>query len=476
MRLAVRALLVGMALSAALLVAQINFHYSFYQTSGQGLGAVSADFNRDGYPDVVVGTNGAVELFLSTGNGTNFGAPQSYTISGNNPNDMVAVDINGDGWPDLVVMSSDNSTTVSVFLNNGDGTLRAGTPITLAAPAGSYIGAGDLNNDGKADLVISELVNGGQSDQFAIYLGNGDGSFTAGQVLPLAALASRPVVYDLNRDGKLDIAAVVHPDANIFWGNGDGTFSGPMVIPASDQDGDNDLTVADFNNDSSPDLAIETSHFCGSACGTNTVYIYLGNGAGAFAQKSSYVVQGVSAGGYLTAADLNDDQNIDLVVENPAHFGGAVVYAMGNGDGSFGTQGVFNGATETSGFVARDVNLDSRPDVVIPTWMGNGFIFGLNTSASVNCPPPDASKLQAKICTPGAQPIQNPVVVVRGAGNSPLGIRRLEIWMDGNKVAEELNSQIKKVISVTPGRHDLTLVAVDQYLGYSSTTIRIVVP
>ena len=257
----------------------------------------------------------------------------------------------------------------------------------------------------------------------------------------------------------------------IYFGKGDGNFTGPTTIAASDSNGDYDLTVADFNNDSYPDLAIMTSQFCGSACGVNTVYIYLNDGKGNFLLKDSTVINVISAGGNVLAADINDDQNMDVVVVNGAHFGGGIEYALGKGDGTLGNQYEFIGADDNpSGFVARDINLDSRPDVLIPTWMGDGFAYGIDTNAYVNCAPPDSSKLQAKICTPANNSnVTNPITV-RGAGNSPVGVRRLEVWVDGKKLSQELNDQIAKQITLSPGMHTLSLVSVDQYLGYSSVS------
>ncbi len=470
--------LVWLSLAATLVSAQVNFKYDFFQTSGQGIGAASADFNRDGYPDVAVGTNGAIEVYFSTGQGSSFGPANSYPLP-QDPTDFIAVDVNNDGWPDMVVLPSQGATQVQVLINNGDGSFHIGTPIQLAASAGDYISAGDVNNDGKVDLVIEELVsftvsataNSKKTDVFVVYKGNGDGTFTRGQTIALPGLASRPVVYDLNQDGNLDIAATANKNAVIFWGNGDGTFRGPTTIPASDSNGDNGLTVADFNNDSKPDLAIMTSQYCGSACGVNTVYLYLGDGAGNFTLKSSAVMNYVSAGGEISAADINDDQNMDVFVQNPANFGGGIVYALGNGDGTLGSQYELSGADNNpSGLAIRDINLDSRPDVLIPTWMGNGFTYGVNSSAYVNCAPPDASQLQAKICSPANNSNLSNPITVRAAGNSPVGVKRLEIWVDGKKLTEELNSQISKQITVSSGTHTLTVVAVDQYLGYSSAS------
>jgi len=52
-------------------------------------------------------------------------------------------------------------------------------------------------------------------------------------------------------------------------------------------------------------------------------------------------------------------------------------------------------------------------------------------------------------------------------------VKRVEIWVDGKKLNEELNSQIAKQITLSTGMHSLTLVAVDQYLGYASVTEQI---
>ena len=185
----------------------------------------------------------------------------------------------------------------------------------------------------------------------------------------------------------------------------------------------------------------------------------------------------VSAGGEVFAADINDDQNMDAVVVNGANFGGAIVYALGKGDGTLGRQYELTGAdSNVSGLAIRDINLNSRPDVLVASWMGNGFNYGVDTSAYTNCAPPDSSKLQAKICVPAPNGnVTNPITV-RGAGNSPIGVKRLEIWVDGVKLTEGLNDQIAKQITLSPGMHSLFVVAVDQYLGSASAAENINVP
>ena len=63
------------------------------------------------------------------------------------------------------------------------------------------------------------------------------------------------MIADFNRDGKLDIATVLHQkNSALFYGNGDGTFQLP--IPLKLIDGGPSLVTGDFNKDGSPDLAV----------------------------------------------------------------------------------------------------------------------------------------------------------------------------------------------------------------------------
>jgi hypothetical protein len=62
---------------------------------------------------------------------------------------------------------------------------------------------------------------------------------------------------------------------------------------------------------------------------------------------------------------------------------------------------------------------------------------------------------------------------VKGSGNSPAGVQRLEIWVDGIKKAERWNNQIARRISLPPGSHRITLVAVDMYEGTAKTRVTV---
>ncbi len=86
---------------------------------------------------------------------------------------VTAADLNGDGKPDLA-FTNNTSNTVSVVLNNGNGTFAA----KVDYPAGSVsysVTAADLNGDGKPDLIAANYT----SNTVSALLNNGNGTFAA---------------------------------------------------------------------------------------------------------------------------------------------------------------------------------------------------------------------------------------------------------------------------------------------------------
>jgi hypothetical protein len=219
------------------------------------------DFNGDGKLDMAVLCPNDLVIMLGNGDGTFTASPVSPT-TGPNPFNVAVGDFNGDGKLDIAVsIQGDFSGKtvaiqgVSILLGNGDGTFKTLDLIPTTVGAIDFITAGDLNGDGKLDLVVS----GWNNDQLAILIGKGDGTFTVGTSVS-APHPEASVIGDFNGDGKMDIAVI---DGNavggvtILVGKGNGTFSPAASVPApGDAAG---IVTGNFNGDNKADLAIADS-------------------------------------------------------------------------------------------------------------------------------------------------------------------------------------------------------------------------
>jgi hypothetical protein len=233
---------------------------------------------------------------------TTFGfAPKADVATGAGPEAVAAGDLNGDGKQDLVVADGE-AGTVSVLLGKGDGTFEAKVDYpTGTAP--SAVALVDLNGDKKPDLV---LANGG-SNTVSVLLGKGDGSFEPGVEYATGAQPTAVAAGDLNGDGKQDLV-VADGEAgtvSVLLGKGDGTFEAKKDFAT----GTNPRAVAvgDLNADGKQDLAVANS-------GANSASALLGKGDGTFAAKQDFATGTAPAG--VALADLNGDHKPDLATAN----------------------------------------------------------------------------------------------------------------------------------------------------------------
>jgi len=317
---------------------------------------LTADFNGDGFPDLVILGNNTISVLLGNGDGTFTAAPSP---SNDLPGAIAVGDFNGDGIPDLAVAPVLDEGNSEVLLGNGDGTFsiaNGSLGIGSGVATSNSIAAADFNGDGKLDIVEACASLGDQPcNLLLIQSGNGDGTFIEFSSVPLSFLGSQSMaVGDFNGDGQPDVAVTNSGTngVNVFLNNGGG-LSAVSAIPATGT-GPTSIAAADFNGDGKLDLAVANY-------GSNNVTILLGNGDGTFTAAASPATG--TAPNSVAVADFNGDGVPDLAVANAGSSN--VTILLGNGDGTFTAAAGPAADTGSTSVVLADFNGDGKEDLVV---------------------------------------------------------------------------------------------------------------
>src|SRR5260221_3183098 len=318
-----------------------------------------------------------------------FGTSQPVPMGGANPAYICAKDLDGDGKTDLVAT---NSQGVIVFYNTGTPGFPQFTqlPTISNAPYTPVaVGAGDLDGDGKPDLVVSLY----QSGSLCVYLNTS----TPGNI-PFASavtvIASSNIINlgipDINGDGRADIATSSDGDNSVsvyvnsstvgslsFPTRKDPPFPAtayPYMLAAADLDGDGMVDIGCVDNN------------------TDSVYLFhntgIRGGTVAFTAASPVSTGPVDALGNppssfgLAAGDLDGDGKIDLVVTNAYQSSLTLLRNTGSpGNISFTAESqrpsTFPMPTDV---VISDLDGDGLPDISIVSQGGSSVGVYRNTS------------------------------------------------------------------------------------------------
>jgi hypothetical protein len=267
-----------------------------------------ADFNKDGYNDLLYGGGSGVSFLKSNGNGT--GYVHTTTLDYVFSQRSNFIDINNDGNLDAFVC---HDVAPNVFyINDGDGNLNFQQGGIGDHPNGGNYGSiwVDYNNDGLSDLFIAKCRGGQNTAKInELHRNNGNGTFT--NVSLEANLSDSIQTWssawnDFDNDGDMDLvvgaSSFIDGGHKVMKNNGDGTFTN--VTAGSGWDVFTGLSIEyvsyDFNNDGFADVF------------TND-YIMYNNGDFTFTPIP--VPMDVSAIG-----DLNNDGFLDVQVGNNIYY------------------------------------------------------------------------------------------------------------------------------------------------------------
>jgi hypothetical protein len=276
---------------------------------------------------------------------------------GSNPYYVTAGDLDGDGRLDLVTANY-SSSTVSVLRGNGDGSFQSGANYATGSNA-IAVAVGDLNGDGRPDLVSANH----SANTVSVLLQNADGTFAAKVDYAVGARPRAVRLADLNGDGVLDVVTAneTGDSVSVLLGTGSGSLTGRVDYTAGD--GPLGLFVADLDGDGRLDLVTANVN-------AHTVGVLLGNGDGTFQSVVAYSTGASTSPRDVAAADLNGDGVLDLVTANASTQFLSVL--LGSGGGVFGSPAGFgSGSQDAYHLVTADLNADGKVDVALANYGGN---------------------------------------------------------------------------------------------------------
>lgn len=286
-------------------------------------------------------------------------AARKIFASGNNGYDACIADFDGDGKNDVAIPTYSNST-ISIFRNTSTtGNLSFAVPFTVTNFNSSIgaVTAGDLNGDGKAELIAAD----GENNSVSVYRNTstpGSISFvTTATGAVVSAIATNVYVADLNEDGRPEIIADTKGYIAIIPNNSTGpsnlTF-GTVQLISMDNYLDK-IAVADFDGDKKVDIVSGQSYIRNTSV----------NGVISFSPLTNFAT--LSAHDYYVTADFNSDGKPDIAELN-ANQRRIRFYSNTSivGNISFALQPV----TYTTGMYpqrlsAGDLNGDGRPDIAV---------------------------------------------------------------------------------------------------------------
>lgn len=443
---------------------------------------LAADFNHDGKMDLaIVGTDDStntVYILPGQGNGLFSSAEPVLTVpglanaSGWGVQKMLLGDFDGDHNADLVVVAgTGNSTggfasiTDHVLYGRGDFTFEDTTPIT-SSNFGNVAGinAGDMNGDGKSDLVVLD----GDSYRLDTFYGQGDRTFAAyTQQLPPASyysggqdyFAQAPGIADFNDDMRNDLVTITSsPNGLVYLIFFLATSSpGQYTLQTWNMPNANGFQipqVGDFNHDGKPDWVFNGNTYPGNS----TFYTGLNGTTGGLWSNCDYPWTGRGIAMCSPAGDSGPTVNFSAAAHSFGQLRKIELWVDGKKLGeqyhTWGSNAYFNfsstlgSGTHKGAYIAADVDNTLQ-------------LFNFQFTVPGACSAPSAAGVH--ICFPasGSTTSYNPILV-EAAARVTGTLARMEVWVDSvKKYTETSSTSLAVSLNVSPGTHTFTVYAVN---------------
>jgi hypothetical protein len=308
---------------------------------------VARDLNGDGNVDLAAGWAGSVGVALASAPGTwGTATQQLVSTAGGYVFSLVAADLTGDARPELVALRG--GTPIVPLLNSSTGTFPGATRSGTVANANG-VAAGDVNGDGKQDLVVVPTSTGGTSVTAAVLTGSGNGTFGGSTTLTLRS--DEVVLGDLDGDANADLVSLVEsattPSVEVRLD----TTGAPLALPTTAVP--TKAAIGNVVGDAANDVVV------GTTAGVNVFAQF----SGAFGARTTLGSGNVTA---LLLRDVNSDGRLDLIVGTTVSTTYYLSVFLNVGDGFQGTAGYSTTLTSpATDLKVGDFNGDGRLDLAV---------------------------------------------------------------------------------------------------------------
>lgn len=328
-------------------------------------------------------------FILSFENGNNPADSASFDENvdfnaGNYPQHLVVGDYDGDGRVDVAVANYGTGfipeTTIGVFRNlSEEGSVLLDTKVDYTAGKGPYnIASGDINADGKLDLVVANANDA----TISIFLNT---SYTNNIVFnlifnsPVGGVPESVAINDMNADGKPDIMVACAGESKVYLLRNTSVPEFGLISFSQQAQlsvlGSISLVAGDIDGDSKPDIAV--------ANGGNTVWVLRNiSSKGGDLQFDSRLGFTTGSGCYqVSVSDLDHDGKLDLITPNDFDSSVSILKNISTpGNISFDVKQDHAVGFGPLSLAVADINGDGKPDVAVANTSDASFSVLTNTS------------------------------------------------------------------------------------------------
>jgi len=392
-----------------------------YFVGGQPTAIASGDFDGDSKPDIAVAkaaTNEVAVLF-NDGEGGLLD-PVVYAV-GLSPESIVAADFNEDGNLDIAVAAR-NDNKLCVLVNHGDGTFAPATSYAMGFGPVSLVSGEFVAGSGPDVAAVNTTA--GSTNSLAVLVNDGQAAFPSGQAdLSLTGKNDEgstitPVGARVMAAGRVDTdnladLVVAYSDRKVFVLLGDSSktegfrFGSYFEAGPSGANDPRAILLADVSGDSRPDVLVALNAI-------NQIALRKNNGSGRFGFEALYETGAGPAG--LVAADLDGDSDNDVAVANET--ANTISLLQNKGTGSFKTKvdlSLADGDAGPVGLAAADLNEDEAIDLAVVNRISGTVTVFLNLTVTA-----DAGEDQDVLV--------NETVTLHGSGRSREGATFTYHW------------------------------------------------